>query len=110
LRRAGRFDDVGVILSPASGFPAPLLNNKKEISMSNISEVNVQTIYKKDFLIFGMRYFTVTSQYTQHIVDFTIKKVFRFRLQNIIGIVADMQIQLFKVFINIGAGITKEEA
>ncbi len=77
---------------------------------SNISEVKVQTMYKKDFLIFGMRYFTVTSQYKQHVVDFTIKKVFRLRFQNIIGLVSDIQIQFFKVFINIGAGVTKEEA
>jgi len=110
LRRVSRFDDVWFILSPASRFPAALLNNKKDTNMSNISEIQVQTIYKKEFLIFGIRYFTVTSQYTQHIVDFTIKRVFRFRLQNINGIVGDIQIQFLKIFINIGAGITEEEA
>lgn len=78
--------------------------------MNSISEINVHTVYKKEFLIFGMRYFTITSQYRQHIVDFTIKKVFRLRLQSILGVVADLQIQIFKIFINIGAGITKEDA
>ena len=77
--------------------------------MGNINEIQVQTRYEKEFLIFGLRYFTITSSYTQHIVDFKIKKLFRFRIQNILGMVSDVQIQVYKIFINLGAGFSNEE-
>ena len=77
--------------------------------MGNINEIQVQTRYEKEFLIFGLRYFTITSSYTQHVVDFKIKKLFRFRIQNILGMVSDVQIQIYKLFINLGAGFSDEE-
>ena len=77
--------------------------------MGNMKEVKVQTMYKKEFLIFGLKYWTITSNYTQHVVDFKIKKLFRFRIQNILGMVSDVQIQFYKVFVNLGAGISEEE-
>ena len=77
--------------------------------MGDIKKVQVQTRYEKEFLIFGLRYFTITSNYTQHVVDFKIKKLFKFRIQNILGMVSDVQIQIYKVFINLGAGFSDEE-
>ena len=77
--------------------------------MGDRKEIQVQTRYEKEFLIFGLRYFTITSTYTQHVVDFKIKKLFKFRIQNILGMVADVQIQVYKVFINLGAGFSEEE-
>lgn len=77
--------------------------------MGTMKEVHVQTRYEKEFLIFGLRYFTITSSYTQHVVDFKIKKLFRFRIQNILGMVSDVQIQIYKLFINLGAGFSEEE-
>jgi len=77
--------------------------------MGTMKEVHVQTRYEKEFLIFGLRYFTITSNYTQHVVDFKIKKLFKFRIQNILGMVSDVQIQVYKVFINLGAGFSEEE-
>ena len=77
--------------------------------MGDIKKVQVQTRYEKEFLIFGLRYFTVTSNYTQHIMDFKIKKLLKFRISNILGMVSDVQIQIYKVFINLGAGISEEE-
>ena len=77
--------------------------------MGTMKEVQVQTRYEKRFLIFGFRYFTVTSAYTQHIMDFKIKKLFKFRISNILGMVADVQIQVYKLFINLGAGFSDEE-
>ena len=77
--------------------------------MGTMKEVHVQTRYEKRFLIFGFRYFTVTSAYTQHIMDFKIKKLFKFRISNILGMVADVQIQVYKLFINLGAGFSDEE-
>jgi hypothetical protein len=77
--------------------------------MGDIKKVQVQTRYEKEFLIFGLRYFTVTSNYTQHIMDFKIKKLLKFRISNILGMVSDVQIQIYKVFINLGAGISDEE-
>ena len=77
--------------------------------MGTMKEVHVQTRYEKEFLIFGLKYFTITSTYTQHVVDFKIKKLFKFRIQNILGMVADVQIQIYKVFINLGAGFSDEE-
>ena len=74
-----------------------------------MKEVRVETRYEKEFLIFGLRYFTITSNYTQHVVDFKIKKLFKFRIQNILGMVSDVQIQVYKVFINLGAGFSEEE-
>jgi hypothetical protein len=77
--------------------------------MGTMKEVRVETRYEKEFLIFGLRYFTITSTYTQHVVDFKIKKLFKFRIQNILGMVSDVQIQFYKVFVNLGAGISEEE-
>ena len=77
--------------------------------MGTMKEVHVQTRYEKEFLIFGLKYWTLTSNYTQHVVDFKIKKLFKFRIQNILGMVADVQIQVYKVFINLGAGFSEEE-
>jgi hypothetical protein len=77
--------------------------------MGDMKEVRVETRYQKEFLIFGLRYFTITSSYTQHVVDFKIKKLFRFRIQNILGMVSDVQIQIYKLFINLGAGFSDEE-
>ena len=77
--------------------------------MGNMKEVRVETRYEKEFLIFGLKYWTITSNYTQHVVDFKVKKLFRFRIQNILGMVSDVQIQIYKVFINLGAGISEEE-
>jgi len=77
--------------------------------MGTMKEVHVKTRYEKEFLIFGLRYFTITSNYTQHVVDFKIKKLFKFRIQNILGMVSDVQIQVYKVFINLGAGFSEEE-
>jgi|TARA_R110000744_G_scaffold81015_4_gene159237 hypothetical protein len=77
--------------------------------MGDIKKVQVQTRYEKEFLIFGLRYFTVTSNYTQHIMDFKIKKLLKFRISNILGMVSDVQIQIYKVFINLGAGISDEK-
>ena len=77
--------------------------------MGDMNEVRVETRYEKEFLIFGLRYFTVTSNYTQHVVDFKIKKLFRFRIQNILGMVSDVQIQIYKLFINLGAGFSDEK-
>ena len=77
--------------------------------MGDIKKVQVQTRYEKEFLIFGLRYFTITSSYTQHVVDFKIKKLFRFRIQNILGMVSDVQIQIYKLFINLGAGFSDEK-
>jgi len=77
--------------------------------MGTMKEVRVETRYEKEFLIFGLRYFTITSNYTQHVVDFKIKKLFKFRIQNILGMVSDVQIQVYKVFINLGAGFSEEE-
>ena len=77
--------------------------------MGTMKEVHVKTRYEKEFLIFGLRYFTITSAYTQHVVDFKIKKLFKFRIQNILGMVSDVQIQIYKVFINLGDGFSDEE-
>ena len=77
--------------------------------MGDMKEVRVETKYEKEFLIFGLKYWTLTSNYTQHVVDFKIKKLFKFRIQNILGMVADVQIQIYKVFINLGAGFSDEE-
>ena len=77
--------------------------------MGTMKEVHVQTRYEKEFLIFGLKYWTLTSNYTQHVVDFKIKKLFKFRIQNILGMVSDVQIQVYKVFINLGAGFSEEE-
>ena len=77
--------------------------------MGTMKEVRVETRYEKEFLIFGLKYWTLTSNYTQHIVDFKIKKLFKFRIQNILGMVSDVQIQVYKVFINLGAGFSDEE-
>ena len=77
--------------------------------MGDMKEVRVETRYEKEFLIFGLKYWTITSNYTQHVVDFKIKKQFKFRIQNILGMVSDIQIQVYKVFINLGAGISEEE-
>ena len=77
--------------------------------MGDMKEVRVETKYEKEFLIFGLKYWTLTSNYTQHVVDFKIKKLFKFRIQNILGMVSDVQIQIYKVFINLGAGFSDEE-
>ena len=77
--------------------------------MGTMKEVRVETRYEKEFLIFGLKYWTLTSNYTQHVVDFKIKKLFKFRIQNILGMVSDVQIQVYKVFINLGAGFSEEE-
>ena len=77
--------------------------------MGTMKEVRVETRYEKEFLIFGLKYWTLTSNYTQHVVDFKIKKLFKFRIQNILGMVSDVQIQIYKVFINLGAGFSDEE-
>jgi hypothetical protein len=77
--------------------------------MGDMKEVRVETRYEKEFLIFGLKYWTITSNYTQHVVDFKVKKLFRFRIQNILGMVSDVQIQVYKVFINLGAGISDEK-
>jgi hypothetical protein len=77
--------------------------------MGDMKEVRVETKYEKEFLIFGLKYWTLTSNYTQHVVDFKIKKLFKFRIQNILGMVSDVQIQVYKVFINLGAGFSDEE-
>jgi hypothetical protein len=45
--------------------------------MGTMKEVHVQTKYEKQFLIFGLRYFTITSAYRQHVVDLKIKKLFK---------------------------------
>ena len=77
--------------------------------MGTMKEVRVETRYEKEFLIFGLKYWTLTSNYTQHVVDFKIKKLFKFRIQNILGMVSDVQIKVYKVFINLGAGFSEEE-
>ena len=77
--------------------------------MGDMKEVRVETRYEKEFLIFGLKYWTITSNYTQHVVDFRVKKLFRFRIQNILGMVSDVKIQIYKVFINLGAGFSDEE-
>ena len=77
--------------------------------MGTMKEVRVDTRNEKEFLIFGLKYWTLTSNYTQHVVDFKIKKLFKFRIQNILGMVSDVQIQVYKVFINLGAGFSEEE-
>ncbi len=77
--------------------------------MGKMKEVHVKTRYEKEFLIFGLRYFTITSAYMQHVLDFKIKKLFRIRIQNILGMVSDVQIQVYKLFINFGAGFSDEE-
>ena len=77
--------------------------------MGTMKEVRVETRYEKEFLIFGLRYFTITSAYRQHVVDLKIKKLFKLRIQNILGMVSDVQIQVYKLFINFGAGFSDEE-